>query len=234
MSSRHSTTTSGGRPGGAHPGITRDALNRLPRRRLHTGRNVSKATIDLIEIDGRPVILKDLAERPWPVRALLGPWMLDREVRAYGRLEGLPGVPELIGRIDRHALLLEYVPGPDLGALRPGEIDVLFFDRLERLITAMHAHGVAHGDLNRSDVLAGPEGRPYVVDFSTAVLAARRSGSPRGLLFARVCRMDRRSIAKLRRRFLPGSSPPVPQRRGLHRIGAGLKRLIDRLRGRRP
>lgn len=214
--------------------IPRSRLRDRPRRRLHPGRNATKAIVDLIEIDGRSLVLKDLSERPWPVRTLLGPWQLDREARAYHRLEGVPGVPRLIGRVDRQALLMEYVVGRDLGRLRPGDLDAEFFERLESLIESIHARGVAHGDLNRSDVIAGGDGRPHVLDFSTAILSSRTDRSRRSFLFAQACRIDRRSLAKLRLRFLPQSSDTVPQRGRLHRFGRMLKRVYDRtLRGRR-
>ena len=214
--------------------IPRNRLKDLPRRRLHAGRNATKAIVDLIEIDGRSLVLKDLSERPWAVRTLLGPWQLDREARAYHRLEGVPGVPRLVGRVDRQALLMEYVVGSDLSRLRPGDLDEGFFERLGNLLESIHARGVAHGDLNRSDVVAGEDGRPYVLDFSTAVLSARTERFPRSFLFAQACRIDRRSLAKLRLRFLPTSSDPVPQRGSLHRFGRMLKRLFDRTLKRRP
>src|SRR5882672_4648432 len=105
---------------GVMPPFTRDRLARLPRRRLHEGRNVSKAIVDLVEIEGRQVVLKDFASRPWPVRQLWGPWQLGREARAYSFLAGLRGTPAFLGRVDRQAIVLEYVPGRTLAALRPG------------------------------------------------------------------------------------------------------------------
>jgi tRNA A-37 threonylcarbamoyl transferase component Bud32 len=210
--------------------LTRNQLRHAPRTRLHTGRNVSKASVDLIEIDGRPVVIKDLSDRPWLVRLLLGPWQLDREIQAYGRLDGLPGVPRLLGRIDRQAIALEYISGPKMSTLGPGDLSEEFFDQLDDLIEAMHTRGVAHGDLNRSDVLAGPGGCPYVVDFSTAVLADRSHRPSPSYMFAQTCRVDRRSVAKLRHRFLPGSKTRVPERLGIHRLGHFLKRILNRVR----
>ncbi len=207
--------------------LSRHELNRTSRQRLHAGRNATKATIDLLEIEGRQVVLKDLSERSWFVRELIGPWQLNREVRAYARLDGLPGVPRLFGRVDRQAIALEYVPGTNLGSLNAGDLPEEFFVRLERLIEAVHGRGVAHGDLNRSDVLAGPDGAPYVIDFSTAFLAGRFRYSPRSRLFTQACRVDRRSVVKLRRRFFPASRVELPDRRGIHRLGRWLKRLVN-------
>jgi len=214
------------------PPFTRDRLARQPRRRLAEGRNLTKAIVDLVEIEGRPVVLKDFASRPWPVRRIWGPWQLDREARAYSVLAGLRGTPAFLGRVDRQAIVLEYVAGRTLASLRPGDLSGPFFDRLDRLLEEIHARGVAHGDLHRHDVLAGPDGAPCIVDFSTSVSAGRNAGPLGRLLFDQMRLADRRSAAKMRRRMLPGSGAEVPDRRGLYRVGGWARRLLDSLRGR--
>ncbi len=216
------------------PSLTRNRIARLPRRRLHGGRNLTKAVVDLVEVDGRPVVLKDFASRPWPVRLLFGPWQLAREARAYGALRGLRGTPAFLARVDRQAIALEYVPGRTLASLRPGELPAPFFDRLDRLLEEIHTRGVAHGDLHRHDVLAGPGDEPCIVDFSTAVAAGEGSSPWTRLLFDQMRRADRRSAAKIRHRLLPGAGTAVPARRGLYRAGGWAKRLLGRLLGRRP
>lgn len=214
------------------PPFTRDRLARLPRRRLAEGRNFTKAIVDLVEIEGRPVVLKDFASRPWPVRQIWGPWQLDREARAYGILAGLRGTPAFLGRVDRQAIVLEYVAGRTLASLRPGDLPGPFFDRLDRLLEVIHTRGVAHGDLHRHDVLAGPDGEPCIVDFSTSVLGGGGAGPWNRFLFDQMRLADRRSAAKMRRRMLPGSGAEVPDRRGLYRVGGWARRLLNRLRGR--
>ena len=214
------------------PPFTRDRLARLPRRRLHEGRNITKAIVDLVEIEGQPAVLKDFASRPWPVRQLWGPWQLGREARAYAVLAGLRGTPAFLGRVDRQAILLEYVPGRTLASLRPGDLPGPFFDRLDRLLEEIHARGVAHGDLHRHDVLTGPDGEPCIVDFSTSVTAGRDAGAWSRFLFDQMRLADRRSAAKMRRRMLPGSGTEVPDRRGLYRMGGWARRLLNSLRGR--
>jgi tRNA A-37 threonylcarbamoyl transferase component Bud32 len=213
--------------------LTRALLHDLPRHTLHRGRNLTKARIDRVEVEGRPIVLKDLAARPWPVRVLFGPWQLDREARAYARLEGVAGVPRFLGRVDRQAIALEFVAGRPLAGFRPGELPAAFFDRLDGILEAIHAAGVAHGDLHRHDVLVGPGGEPCLVDFSTSLVMARGDDPLTAFLFRQMCRADRRSAAKLRLRFLPGSAAPVPARPALYRLGRRLKRLLDLAR-RRP
>ena len=214
--------------------LTRDRLALLPRRRLHAGRNPSKAAVDLVTIEGREVVVKDLAGRPWPVRVLLGPWQLDRETRAYRRLAGSPGIPGWLARPDRLSIALTFVDGRTLADARPGEIPPSFFDELERRVAEMHRRGVAHGDLHHRDVLAGRDGAPYLVDFSTSLTIGPRAGAVRRFLFRQMCGADRRAVAKLRQRLLSEPGRALPPRPALYRAGRAVKRLIDLVRRRRP
>jgi len=95
---------------------------------------------------------------------------LQREYRAYRCLQGLEGVPKCFGLIDERYLALEYVPGSQYR-------DTVFQDReqwfvlLLDLLNAMHARGVAHGDLkSKSNLLVTRDERPCVVDFGTAFI----------------------------------------------------------------
>jgi serine/threonine protein kinase len=212
--------------------LTRQTLETLARSRLHEGRNQLKAVVDLVEFAGRKVVVKDLLPRAWPVRLFLGPWQLDREECAYRALAGVPGTPAFLGRLDRQAIALEYVPGLTLASVRPGELKVEFFDRLDGLLAAIHARGVAHGDLHRHDVLAGPGGEPCLVDFSTSVTLSPFAGRIRRFVFRQLCRADVRSAVKLRRRLLPGSGVDLPRRPVLYRLGRWAKRAVDLVRRR--
>ena len=212
--------------------ISRNRLLDRRRKRLNDGRNASKATVDLYEIEGRMIVVKDLSSRPWPIRALLGPWQLDREARAYRLLDGVSGVPGFLGRVDRQAIALEYIEGRNLGTIKPGEVAASFFDSLDLIIKAVHQRGVAHGDLHRHDVLTGPDGEPYLIDFSTAVTTTPGSGRLRRILFEQIRRADLRSAEKMRRRFHPEGAGPLPERPILYRIGFILRRGIDLLRRR--
>jgi hypothetical protein len=186
--------------------------------------------VTLVESSDGPIVVKDFAARPWPIRGLLGPWHLDREERAYARLRAVAGVPGLVGRIDRQAIAIEYVAGPTLAAKRPGDLPASFFDRLDAIVASMHAAGVAHADLHRHDVLVGPDGGPRIVDFSTAVVPGPRPGPFARLFFHQACRADLRSAAKLRHRLLPGTGAPIPPRPWIYAIGAWIRGLGSRFR----
>ena len=196
------------------------------RRRLHDGRNRTKAVIDLVESPAGSFVIKDVASRPFWVRALLGPWQLRREIRAYRRLAGLPGIPRFVGVVDRQAIVLEFVDGRPLQATARASIEASFFDRLADLVRAVHARGVAHGDLHHGDVLVGPGGRPFLVDFSTSWIAGSGSWWPARRVFGQMCRADLRSIAKLRRRYAAGGAPPEPPRPRLYRLAARLRHRL--------
>jgi hypothetical protein len=195
---------------------------------LHDGRNRTKAVIDLVESPGEPFIVKDVASRPFWVRALLGPWLLRREVRAYERLAGLEGIPRLVGVVDRQAIALELIDGRPLQSLPRGSMEPAFFDRLAALLRAVHGRGVAHGDLHHGDVLVAPGGRPYIVDFSTSFIARPDSWWPARRVFEQMRRADLRSVAKMRRRYAAAEAPPPPPRPPLYRMGAGLRGLLRR------
>jgi serine/threonine protein kinase len=130
-------------------------------------------------------------------RSILGfvaRYAVRREHRVYARLAGVPGVPRLLGLLDDEHLVLEHITGPSLRAydahLRDRE---RFFAELLASIEAMHAAGVAHGDLKRKDnIVVGPNEHPYVIDFGIARLRHGRGGR----VFEWVKQMDYNAWAK--------------------------------------
>ena len=121
---------------------------------------------------------------------------LRREAAAYERLAGIEGVPRSLGLLDNRWLALEFVDGESYTDARHTLSDRdAFFDRLRSVIDAMHAAGVAHGDLKRKEnVLVTPGERPCIIDFGTAVM---RDGSlPDRLLFRLIRRFDNNAWIK--------------------------------------
>jgi serine/threonine protein kinase len=128
--------------------------------------------------------------------------MLRRERAIYRRLDGVPGVPRCLappGAADDE-LVLEYVAGPSLRDARlPAGERERFFSELLELIRAVHAAGVAHGDLKRKDnIIVGPGGRPYLIDFGTALVAPPDAGALRRRAVRHVQRMDLNAWFKLK------------------------------------
>ena len=200
---------------------------------FRSGRNWSKADILLWEEAGVRLAVKDYSPRPPWIRDTLGRLLVSRECAAYARLKGIPGIPPLSGRVDAYAFALGFVEGRELSTLRRGEVPAAFFDRLMDLLAAVHRAGVAHGDLHHRDVLHDRWGFPWLVDFSTSVLAGPRPGGIRRRLFEAACLADRRAALKLKRRHAPHAiseeeardldCPPT-----WYRVGKRLRGLIRR------
>ncbi len=94
----------------------------------------------------------------------IGRFLMKREVRLFRRVRAVTGVPPLLGTWDRTGLVHDYVEGGPLG--RRDRPDDEFFPRLQEILEAMHAHGVAYVDLEKPEnVLLGDDGRPYLIDF---------------------------------------------------------------------
>ena len=143
---------------------------------------------------------------------LRGLWrrLLRREHAVYERLEGIAGIPRSFGLV-ADGLALEYIPGP---SLREHEAQLTdreaFFARLKATIDAMHAAGVAHGDLKRKDnVIVAAGELPYLIDFGIAV--RRSHGRLNRLVFEHMAQMDLNAWVKLKygRRVDPGTERDV-------------------------
>jgi len=178
----------------------------------------------LVEMDGARAVVKDFRPRSAWVRATAGRIVTGREARAWRALEGHPAVPRFLGRIDAHALVLEYRPGRHMSRRSAAHIPLDFAERLEGALAEMHRRGVVHLDLkHRTNVLAGPEGAPILVDFGSA-LTFRPGGLAARLLLPLLARLDRRAVAKWRRK-LAGyhrvPSRPTPHASGGASSGSG-------------
>ena len=93
---------------------------------------------------------------------------LRREHRAYRRLAGVAGIPQCHGLLEDRWLVLDFIEGEAFRNALPGPE---FFARLLETIQAMHARGVAHGDLKRkSNLMVDTQGRPVLLDFGAATI----------------------------------------------------------------
>jgi hypothetical protein len=189
--------------------------------------------------DGEAVCLKHYHTEPWLGWPLdwAGRLMADREVRHYRLLQDLPAVPRLLGRVGNSAFAHAWVEGNDLLDQKAPLPDD-FFDRLESLVRALHARGMAYVDMNKPDnVLVGPGGRPGLVDFQIS-WAPRPSRWPAGAFKRRLLAMfqeaDLYHVRKLKRLYRPdlmtaderAASYRRPWFLGLHRaFGAPLRDL---------
>jgi predicted Ser/Thr protein kinase len=159
--------------------------------------------IMLVEYEGKRYALKDFRSRPRAVRLLFGRWVIAREYRIMKQLEGIEGIPRLFGMVDGDGFLMEYIEGRRLPKVRNNDLAPECFERLERLIKAMHARGVGHGDLRRKNVLVTRDSQPYVVDFATAFMVRGRGNLVSRWILERYCRIDELTLLKLKKYFMP-------------------------------
>lgn len=188
--------------------------------------------VALVVRDGVCAILKDYGRTPGWFGRWIAPVLIWREATALSQLDGLMGIPRLYRRIDRRALLMEYLPATPWADVRPGDGS---YQRLAELIDAMHARGVAHCDLRSpSNILADAEGRPCIVDFVARVRRGRGWNLPWNALYARFCSADDSALVKLKHRcaehLLTGEERRgIQYMGGLERfargVGAGVRRL---------
>jgi len=163
-----------------------------------------KPDVYLLEIDGKQIIVKDYAAKPFVFRFFVGALSNRRESLIYKKLQGLRGIPEYLGLIDRYAIAVGYIPGRNAFQLEPGELTPRFFDRLRALINSIHERGIVLCDLrNIKNVLVGDDGEPYLIDFATAFQRGGRFNFLKNGLFRLFYQDDLLGIAKLKRNRAP-------------------------------
>lgn len=155
----------------------------------------------LVETESGTVVVKDFWPRTPSVRRWLGPWLLRREARAYRRLDGLESVPRLLGWLDPAALVFEYRPGVLLSRSLAGQLPSTFLADLQQAVAEMHRRGVVHLDLrHRSNILAGHDGKPVLLDFASALRFDVTTWWGRAAVTL-LGRVDRRALRKWRARL---------------------------------
>jgi len=152
-----------------------------------TGAEIDAATIENIVahgdvIDGPgnqgSIHIGDIGEQRVLVKAAYGNFllaalrrlMLRRELRAYERLQGIPGIPNCYGMFRDRYLAIEFIDAPTYRHSPPVHREK-FFERLFEIIEAIHERGVTHGDLMRkSNILVRDGEYPYLIDFGVATI----------------------------------------------------------------
>ncbi len=163
-----------------------------------------------VRVDGRECVVKDFSARRGPIR-WIAPWLVRRELRAYGQLRDHPAVPRVLGRLDALAFAVEYRPGEILGPRLASRVSSRFVGELREAVAAMHARGVVHLDLrHRSNALADADGHPVLLDFTSA-LCFRPGGWPARFLLPLLAWIDRRAVDKWARQ-LGAVQPASPVR----------------------
>ena len=170
-----------------------------------------QASVRLYETSAGAIVVK----QPHGGGPLAGLWraLLRREQAVYSRLRGIAGIPRSFGLVGGECLALEYIPGPSLREHEPHVANrEAFFAKLRETVDAMHAAGVAHGDLKRkANIVVAAGEQPYLIDFGIALRRSATSAVWNRLVFARLVQMDRNAWVKLKygRRIDPAAEPGV-------------------------
>lgn len=124
--------------------------------------------------------------------------MLRREEKAYRRLQKVAGLPRCYGLLDGKYMLLEYFDSVPVRVARIPDREI-FFSALREMIDAIHAAGVAHGDLKtRNNIMVTSDGRPHIVDFGIAVVRKPGFAPVNHWLFRMFVQFDRNAWIKLK------------------------------------
>lgn len=162
-----------------------------------------------------------------------------RERHSLERLQGIPGIPRLIGTWTNTGLIREFVDGKTLADA--GSVDDDFHPRLRSLIDAIHQREMAYVDLEKlGNVLVGDDGKPHLFDFQIAWYWPRKWGGqlwPMRALLRKLQSGDRYHLIKLQRRTRPDQLSPEVLRASYNkpwfvRLHSVLTRPLTRLRRR--
>jgi hypothetical protein len=169
--------------------------------RRGAGTRPQVALVDLGE--GRHAVLKDYSlSDPWFAR-LIGPLSARREAWALRKLEGVAGVPRLLGQPTHNALLMEYIEGESVRDLRRGALTAEFFERFYALVANVHRRGLAHCDLrSKGNIIVGPNNQPYLVDFVAHFKNGQWWNPLTRWAYRKLCEADRTGVARMKKKFL--------------------------------
>jgi predicted Ser/Thr protein kinase len=181
---------------------SRAALTQYRRTLIKAGHSWISPDVYLLDTPFGAWVLKDYGSRKALFRNTWGRFMVRREVAAYRKLEGLEGIPRLVGQVDPYALVMEYVEAEELPPhAERRRLGLEFFDRLVELMEAMHRRGVTHGDVRRKNILLGQERKPYLIDFQSSLHDG--PGWLRHRIFCHMARVDSLTLLKIKSRYFP-------------------------------
>jgi len=159
-----------------------------------------------VEVGDQIFMVKDVRRRYLFLRWTLGLWLIDKEWKIYGRLNGLKGIPQPVERIDRFAFAMEFIPGVPIE--RGKTIPPSFFSDLDQVLQAVHSRGVVHMDLrHKGNILVSDKGEPFLIDFNSS-FSFREKGILRRFLFPLFQWVDVGGLLKLKERASPSSMTP--------------------------
>ena len=160
-----------------------------------------------IEENDVKAIVKDFSHNGFWFRNIFGRFLMWREKKAYQKLEGLPGVPALLGSVKGTALILEEIQGTDIGSREVIKtLDEKFFNDLKNLIDRFHDRGIAHCDLKRApNIIRGNDGKPYIIDWAASISKSEFGFFPLSIIYKRFIQDDYNAVTKIKLKYRPES-----------------------------
>ncbi len=194
---------------------------------LHVGGPLNALVYRVVDLDGSVHVEKSFAAKSPAVRATLGRLLVAREVRVLLRLASTGIVPQGVRRLSPWSFREDFCPGFALrdsccGAYASNKVDPSkvsgvpvslllqpvprsFFEALERGVRAAHRAGWVHLDLHNSrNVLVGPDWRPCLLDWQSAIPVSRLPAPLRRRLES----IDLSGVYKFWDKFRPGELTP--------------------------
>jgi len=194
----------------------------------------TRPAVYVAEENGSRAVVKDFSGNGFLFRNLVGRFLVWREEKAYRRLRGVKGTPVLYRVLDGRALVLEHIQGKSIeDAGDTTTLPPLFFEALRRVVEDFHKRGICHCDLKRAaNILIGIDGKPYVLDWSAAILRREFRFFPLNLVYERFIQDDFNAVTKHQLRHCPESVSQEALERYVHRSKAEkmIRTLRDRLR----
>jgi predicted Ser/Thr protein kinase len=164
----------------------------------------TRPDLRVVDLPTGKIVVKDFKKSSPAFGRIIGPILIYRERCALSKLIGVKGVPQLIGRIDRYAFAMEYLPGASLDRKIDKSPNNEFYKDLAGVVDDIHARGVAHCDLySRGNVIFGDDGQPYIVDFAACVLRGGKLNFFMRALFNQFVRADEKAVLRIKRRLSP-------------------------------
>lgn len=145
---------------------------------------------------GVKATLRDLTKRRWWA-APLSDHLARREAHALAALDGIAGVPRLLGR-EPGRIYREWIAGVPMHVAAPLG-DTAYFAQARDILTELRKRGVTHNDLAKEqNWLRTHDGAPYLLDYQLAHVHRRK-----GRMYRIMAYEDIRHLIKHKERYCP-------------------------------
>jgi len=211
-------------------------LSDLPKRQCAILRKSTntRPTIWLVEEDGVRAVVKDYSSSKFFFRNTFARLLVWREAKAFKKMKNLKGVPTFFRVIGGLALVVEAIPGTDLGEVKDKtRLRGDFFDALKDVVDGFHERGLAHCDLKRApNILLGHDGLPYIIDWASSISRSEFRFPLLNLAYKRFVLDDYNAITKRKLKCAPELVAPEERQIYYHRSWAerAIRAFRDRLR----